>query len=29
MSQKTANRAAGLVDYKELGTCRLYEREDH
>lgn len=28
MSQKIVNRTAGLVDYKELETCRLYEKED-
>ncbi|RDD33854.1 transposase [Wolbachia endosymbiont of Cylisticus convexus] len=27
--QKIANRTSGLVDYKELETCRPYEREDH
>ncbi|WP_250294980.1 hypothetical protein [Wolbachia endosymbiont of Oedothorax gibbosus] len=26
MSQKVVNRT--LVDYKELETCRLYEKED-
>ncbi len=28
MSQKVVNRTTGLVDYKELETCRLYEKED-
>ncbi len=27
MSQKVVNRTTGLVDYKELETCRLYEKE--
>ncbi len=29
MSQKIANRTNGLVDYKELETCRLYEKVGH